>query len=68
MIRYRCLLPALAVIAVSACSNQQAYQAIQQNRLQECEKLLPAQREECIQQHDEPFDDYQRSREEALQE
>lgn len=50
----------------SACSNQQAYEAVQSNRLHECEKMPPTAAEKCRQQHSQSYEDYQRDREEAL--
>ena len=51
---------------ITGCSNKQIYEGIQQNRQYECEKLVAPQREECLRQHSESYEDYQRSREELL--
>ncbi|WP_101758992.1 hypothetical protein [Oceanicoccus sp. KOV_DT_Chl] len=51
---------------IFGCSNQQAYEAIQQNRQLECQKRPPVQYEECMQAHGQPYDDYQREREEII--
>lgn len=56
----------LFALLVLACSNQQTYEAIQDDRLRECQKLPPAAADKCMQQHDLPYEDYQREREEAL--
>ena len=61
---------ALLVLAVlfslSACSNQQAYEAVQQSRLQECQKLPSAAAEKCAQQNSQTYEDYARNRDELL--
>ena len=49
-----------------ACTNQEIYDAVQENRQQECQKLPPSAYEECIKQHSEPYDGYERRRQEAL--
>ena len=61
---------ALMIIAcnvLTACSNRQVYDAVQNNRRLECDKLPDsAQRDECLQQYSESYDEYQRKREEIL--
>lgn len=52
--------------AVSGCSNEQVYTAVQQNRQFECQKLPQPQYEECMKDYDQPYDEYARDREEAL--
>jgi hypothetical protein len=59
------LIGALAVL-LPACSNQQLYDAIQQNRQLECQKLPGIQYEECMKQHSQPYDEYERQRQELL--
>lgn len=49
-----------------ACTNQQAYQAVQNNRLHECQKMPPSAAEKCTEQHGQTFEDYQRHRQETL--
>lgn len=50
-----------------ACSNRQIYDAAQNNRRQECDKLPDsAQRDACLEQYSQSYDDYQREREEIL--
>ncbi len=52
------------LILISGCSNQEIYQAVQNNRLQECDKLPDVQREECRAQHSQPYEEYERNRKE----
>lgn len=51
------------MLLLSACSQQQMYQAVQENRLNACEKRVGEQRQRCIEQHNMPYDEYQRERE-----
>ena len=57
----------LAVLALTACTNEQVYNAIQSNQQLECQKLPDSQYEECMQQLAEPYDSYQRSRDQLLE-
>ena len=57
----------IAMLAVAACSHEQVYNAIQQNQQLECQKLPGAQYDECMEQLSEPYQEYQRSREELLE-
>ena len=50
-----------------ACTNQEVYDAVQENRQQECQKLPPSAYEECAKQHSEPYDEYERERQEVLE-
>jgi hypothetical protein len=52
----------LCVLALSACSHRQVYDAIQQNQQLECQKLPGTQYEECMKQVSEPYDAYKRDR------
>ena len=58
----------LCVLALSACSNRQVYDAIQKNRQLECQKLPGTQYDECMKQVSEPYDDYKRDRDELTKE
>jgi hypothetical protein len=58
----------LCVFALSACSNRQVYDAIQQNQQLECQKLQGSQYEECMKQVSEPYDAYKRDRDELTKE
>ncbi|MEE4144950.1 MAG: hypothetical protein V2I26_09130 [Halieaceae bacterium] len=59
---------ALCILALPACSNRQVYDAIQQNRQLECQKLPGTQYDECMQQFSEPYDEYRRQRDELIKE
>lgn len=52
----------LCTLALSACSNRQVYDAIQQNQQLECQKLQGTQYEECMKQVSQPYDAYKRDR------
>jgi len=58
----------LCALALSACSNRQVYDAIQQNQQLECQKLPGTQYEECMKQVSEPYDAYKRERDELKKE
>lgn len=58
--------PVLCVLALPACSNRQVYEAIQQNRQLECQKLPGTRYEECMEQFSEPYDEYKRDRGELM--
>ncbi|SHF21212.1 hypothetical protein SAMN04487965_1642 [Microbulbifer donghaiensis] len=62
----RIILSALSVSLLAACSHQQVYDAVHQNRLQDCEKFSGPQYRDCIQQYDQSYSDYQRERRELL--
>lgn len=56
-------------MCISACSNRQVYDAVQNNRRLECDKMPDsAAREECLKQYSESYDSYQRERDEMLEE
>jgi hypothetical protein len=59
---------ALGLGLVQACSHQQVYDAVQQNRQFECQKLPGSQYEECMEQYSEPYEEYERERQELLEE
>ncbi len=58
----------LCALALSGCSNRQVYDAIQQNRQLECQKLPGTQYEKCMEQLSEPYDAYKRDRDELTRE
>ena len=46
-----------------ACTNQEVYEAIRQNRLTECEMISPTSAyEECIEQYSESYEEYEEKR------
>ncbi len=61
------LLIAASVGMLAACSNKQVYEAVQQANIQECQKNHKSARERCIEQVSQPYEDYQRSRQAAMQ-
>ena len=50
----------LLIVAVAACSNKQLYEASHQNRLQECDKLVTSQRQSCLEEYSESYEEYRR--------
>lgn len=52
----------VVTVFMGACSNQRAYEMIQENRRAECEKMVERQRQECLQSLQMPYDEYQRER------
>lgn len=53
----------VCALLVTACTQQQAYQAVQENRLMECQKRVGDQQEECREGHSMSYEEYQRERE-----
>ena len=51
---------------VAACSNEQVYESIQHNRQQHCQTLPEPQQQDCLDAHDEVYDDYAEKRKELL--
>jgi hypothetical protein len=56
----------VVLLGLAACSQQQVYDAVQQNRQLECQKLPDSQYEECMKQYSEPYKEYERERQELL--
>ena len=52
--------------AMSRCTNEKVYTAIQQNRQSECQKLPQPQYEECMKDYDQSYDEYAKDREDTL--
>ena len=48
------------LVCLAGCSNRQVYEASHQNRLQECEKLVAAQYQQCIDDYNQSYDEYRR--------
>lgn len=57
-----------ASIFIVACSNQNAYESIQHSQKIECQKLPPSQVNECLQNTETSYDEYERARQESLKE
>jgi hypothetical protein len=55
------------LLALAGCTNQDAYNAVRENRLHECQYLPPSEQEECVQRYDKTYEEYQRQREELLE-
>ena len=55
-----------SLLVVIGCSSRDLYDAVQQNRLQECSKLYGAQRKECEARYQKDYDTYQREREAVI--
>ena len=55
------------VMLFSACTAKQAYNTIQSNNRQECNKIAhDSERTECLRQSPLPYDDYKRERDKLL--
>lgn len=54
--------------SVAACSHEQVYSAVQQNRQFECSKLPQPEYEECMRETGMSYDEYERRRQELLKE
>lgn len=57
---------AALLASVAACSNEQVYSAVQQNRQLECSKLPQPEYEECMWETGMSYDEYERKRQELL--
>lgn len=55
---------ALMSLLLSSCSNRQMYNAVQNNRQIECQRLPVVQYDECMNELDESYDSYEKKREE----
>lgn len=60
------LLMMLAVLV--GCSNRAVYDNIQLNQRNECFKLPPSQREDCLDSIDKSYDEYRKDREDVIKE
>ena len=63
----RFILALVLALMFTACSNQQIYTAVQENRRQECSKLVSPQYEECMRELETPYEEYARERQDMLQ-
>jgi hypothetical protein len=53
---------------LSACGSEQIYRNIQEDRRNECRKLVnPAEREECLSRHDKGYDEYEHERRQVVE-
>ena len=52
-----------SLLLMSACSNKAAYEIMQANKKQACERVAEGQaREDCLRGYQKSFDDYERER------
>ena len=58
------LLVLTSLLLLSACSSKQIYDVFRSNRLQECETVPRSEREKCIEDMQDSYDDYERKRSE----
>ncbi len=58
---------AALLASLAACSQQQIYSAVQQNRKHECEKLPAVQYEECMNAHSQTYDAFKQDRDAMLE-
>lgn len=65
MSKYACALTLLAIL--TSCSNNQIYDAIQQNRQSTCIQLPPPQHQECVENYSEHYDSYSEKRAEVME-
>jgi len=56
----------LVVMILSACSNQQVYDAIRANRLNDCERFVGEQRETCLKEVTEDYRTYEKNRQQQV--
>ena len=60
------LFAVLLVGLVSACTNRGTYEGIKASNINECYRLPPSQQDECLEQANKSYEEYQREREELL--
>lgn len=58
----KALISLLLAVALSGCSAQQGYQAIQQNCINDCETKPPIERETCLAQYQQSYEEYEAER------
>ena len=57
----------LLVTLTSACTTRNWYEGMQQSHRQLCAQVPESEREECLAQHDDRYEDYQRKRGEVVE-
>jgi hypothetical protein len=60
-----CLWLVAAVLLLPACSNKQLYEAVRENRLQDCERQPPGAVEDCKREFATDYEAYESARREA---
>ncbi|WP_299978310.1 hypothetical protein [uncultured Pseudoteredinibacter sp.] len=66
-IKAKALLLFTMILAVQACTQQDIYEMAQDNRKQACHKEPLALQEQCRQQYEQSFAEYQRERKALLE-
>lgn len=56
----------LVLLVLVGCSNRGVYEGIQTSNRNECSKLPPSQYDECMENANKSYDEYERERKEAL--
>ena len=56
----------LVMMYLTGCSNRGVYEGIQVSNRNECFKLPPSQYDECVENTNISYDEYERERKEAL--
>ncbi|BES69043.1 hypothetical protein RE428_00610 [Marinobacter nanhaiticus D15-8W] len=56
----------LSLVVLVGCSNRAVYDNIQLNQRNECFKLPPSQRSDCLDSIDKSYDEYRKEREEIV--
>lgn len=68
---YKILAPALLIAtsltALIGCSNKSIYEAVQTGNIHECQFGQESQRERCLERVSESYEDYEKSRQEVLE-
>lgn len=62
--KHAIVLIALLGMSMAACSNRAVYENVQAHNRFECQKLPLSQQEECLQQADQSYEQYERERKE----
>ena len=56
----------LIILTISGCSSRGAYEGIQAGNSSECFNLPPSQYDECMNNANKSYDEYERERKEAI--
>lgn len=56
-----------SLLAISACSNKQAYNAMQNNQRIECRKLPPTQIDQCLEENKQSYEEYKKEHEDYIE-
>ncbi len=57
----------ILLFAFIGCSNRGAYEGIQASNRFECSKLPPSQYEDCMEQANKSYDEYEQERKEVIE-